>query len=48
MENVGVKQFGKWENPEKNPKNLDIAYHNCPPGDPEIRARDLGMERRAA
>ena len=42
VENVGGM---KMENYETNPKNPDIALHNCPPRDTETRTRDLSMDR---
>ena len=46
-ENVDGMKLGEWENPERNPKNPDIARRNYPPGDTETRIRGPTRERRA-
>ena len=35
--NVDGMKLGKREIPKKTPKNLEIAHHNCPPGNTDTR-----------
>ena len=41
--NVGGMKYGKHENPEKPPKNLDITHHNCSLDDTRL---ELGISVR--
>ena len=46
VKNISGVKLGKLENPEKNPKNPDIANRNWPPGDTLARTREPITDRQ--